>query len=581
MDSKWKNIAASLGKSGFVNVPSPISSPLSANRYNADPADGWFFGKLKTKRGGVSVYLSVSDLSFQRPPSIWMPQRPAWLKGWRPHLINCGIPLVGEWVCYSDHERYQLLPHQPSRALLRVIEDAEITLDRIADPVTVIEDSKREIALLWHESPYLIYTDVEPGDEPEICRVGVINYADTIYYLVSQDPVRLAIKLSLPGPVPIKHHAIIFPEKTTPLYLTSEGPPTTLKEIREWLKETSPALHDEWRRVLLSQDMFKKPLSMHFFRTAGQVIGFHIPKEAGLSGIVGQRLIKKFIDQSLFKTPPAITRLSATRLDDTYLIRRNLSPEMPDLRGLKILLIGCGAIGGYLSWSLVQLGAGINSKTENGSLTLCDPQRLTSQNIGRHFLGMNFLGEFKAVALQTELISRRPAIQIEAMPKDFSSIESRIQEFDVIINASGYESFGRHISGLLRKNTWYSKRRALLHSWIEGRGGATRALLEDSVKSACFDCMWEYPINQEPRLRHPAYSDNVHNAHATDGYATMTPFAVSASLAATSLAVDMLLAWRASKPSPRFRSRSVEGEGIKGSLALDLKPHSHCPSCST
>ncbi|MDQ9172054.1 ThiF family adenylyltransferase [Oxalobacteraceae bacterium R-40] len=581
MDPKWKNIVDSLGKSGFVNVPSPIHSALSANRYDANPADGWFYGKLKAKKGSVFVYLSVPDLSFQRPPSVWMPQRPPWLKGWRPHLLNCGIPLVGEWVCYSDHERYQLLPHEPSRALLRVIEDAEITLDRIADPVTVIEDSKREMALLWNESSYLIYIDVEPSDKLEICRVGVIDHGGSVYYLISQDPHRLATKLGLPAVVPIKHHAIIFPEQTKQLYLTSAGPPRTLKDIREWLMTTNPDLHDEWRRVLLSQDMFRKPLALHFFRTAGQVIGFYIPKEVGLSSVSGQRLVKRFIDQSLFKSPPTITRLSAIRLDDMYLIRRNLAPEMPDLRGLKILLIGCGTIGGYLSWSLVQLGAGINTKSTNGLLTLCDPQKLTSQNIGRHFLGMNYLGQFKATALRNEIMNRRHGVSIDAVPNNFSHIEARIRDFDVIINASGYESFGRYITGLLRKENWFSKSRALLHSWVEGRGGVTRSLLEDSTKSACFDCMWEYPINQEPRLRHPAYSDHSHNAHATDGYATMTPFVVSASMAASSLAVDALLAWRAGNPSPRFRSRSVEGEGIKASLAMDLKRHIHCPSCST
>jgi molybdopterin/thiamine biosynthesis adenylyltransferase len=581
MDAKWKTISGVLGAEGFVYVHSPIGDAISASRYTADPSDGWFFGTLQAQRGAISVYLSVPDLSFQRPPSVWLPQRPPWLLGWRPHLIQCDHPLLGEWLCYSDHEQFQLLPHQPARALLRVLADAKVTLNRIADPVTVIEDSQRELALLWDRSPYRIHIDVEPSDENEICRVGVVTQPSRTDYLVSHDPIKLAAKLGISGAVPIPYYAMVFPEPTEPLYLTSDGPPQTLKDIREWLQQVSPELHGKWRTVLKSTEQYKMPLYLHFFRSGGQAIGFHIPPEAKLRSVNGGREIKRFIERALFKNTLPITRLSATRLDDTYLIRRNLAPEMSDLRGLKILVIGCGTIGGYLSWSLVQLGAGLDFEERKGTLCLCDSQILTSQNIGRHFLGMNYLGEFKATALKTELSAKRPGAAIVDIRDHFASIENRIDEYDVVINATGYESFGRYISILLRRQNWFTHNRALLHTWIEGRGGVTRALLEDSLKAACFDCMWDFSVNQEPRLRYAAYADAALSAHSTDGYATMTPFAVSASLAAVSLAVDLILAWRSGRPSPKFRSRSTEGDRIKPSVSIDLSPHRHCPSCST
>jgi hypothetical protein len=135
-----------------------------------------------------------------------------------------------------------------------------------------------------------------------------------------------------------------------------------------------------------------------------------------------------------------------------------------------------------LAWSLVQLGAGIVSKNPGSVLALCDSQRLTSENVGRHFLGMNYIGQYKSTSLRTELMLRRPGISIEDIPKYFSEVESRLGEFDLIINASGYESFGRHISKLVRQLNWFSQPRALLHIWVEGRGGVTRSHLKIVIR---------------------------------------------------------------------------------------------------
>lgn len=578
MMAMWNEITEVLRGCGLVKVHSPVTQAVAAERYQAAPSDGWYFGTLQTKRGALNVYLSVPDLDFVRPPAIWLPERPTWLRGWRPHLLACTPPLY-EWVCYSDHEKYQLLPHEPARALLRVLEDTVTTFDRIADPHTVIEDSRREIALLWDSRSHRIYIDVEPEAQPVICPVGLVDHAGAVCYLVSKNPSLLAKKLQIADPVPIRHQAIVFPESDASLYLTAAGPPSDLAQIRLWLKETSPVTYRQWHAAMTGKAQFDKAIGLHFFRTANQVIGFHMPSTLPWRTVKGRRLQQKFVNRLLHTQPAEISRLSALRLDDTFLIRRNLAPETQDLRGMKVLLVGCGAVGGYLAASLLQLGAGIDS-TSIGQLTLCDPQVLSSENIGRHMLGLAYLGQKKVTALSAELQLRRPGVRIEPVDASFHALVSRLDDFDIIINAAGSEAVGRYMSRTLRQLQWHRRSRVLLHSWIEGRGGVARSLVEDSARAACFDCMWQYSVNKEPRMRHEAYSEPHWNEPVADGYATMTPFAVSASLSATALAVDALLAWRINSPTPRFRSRSVESHGVKPAMSLDLKPMTNCPSCS-
>src|SRR5690606_27551117 len=86
------------------------------------------------------------------------------------------------------------------------------------------------------------------------------------------------------------------------------------------------------------------------------------------------------------------------RLDDRYIVSRNI-PGQETLSGKRILLIGCGTIGGYLADMIVKAGAGAGG----GELRLADNQPLAAGNIGRHRLGMNRLDINKAEGLVAEI----------------------------------------------------------------------------------------------------------------------------------------------------------------------------------
>lgn len=597
---------------GFVRTQRPaFLKALSPDEVQGVRQDLWFFGNIKAARGAVPAYLYVSDLSFVIPPAVLIPERPAWLAGWRPHLRELGSTGVEE-LCFSDHEKFQLLAHAPGPALLRVIEDARQTLDRIAEPASVLEDSKRELHRLWQPAHAAaeIYLDVPFSEHPVQCKsLLYTSPADGRQLFVGQDPPALARKLGVHSQLIASHDAMVYPSQIHEnLYLTSMGPPGNLLAFANWLKQVSPAAYALWHAQMQSSANYKSGVAYHFFASGTQFLGYFVDLPKTVRRVHSAKEIRAFLGTNVYQNPLPIRRLSAQRMDEDYLVRRNLESEVPDLRGLQVLLVGAGAIGGFIAQNLLQLGAGgscapkrvavetakilnqagkksaarsLPLPVENGGiLHICDRDLLSGGNVGRHVLGTQDVGKLKAEALCAHLKRLRPGVSVRPIATEFQSLESELERYDVIIDATGYETFGRYISKTVRAAGWLKPPHFLLHVWLEGRGGVVRCLAQDEASCACYDCMWNYTAGIEPRPRHPAYSDAKWNAHGDDGYATMTPFTVSAPMAAAALATDALMSWRAGNAAPRFRSRSSEGEGIHPSVAKNLSRAKICPGCS-
>lgn len=86
-----------------------------------------------------------------------------------------------------------------------------------------------------------------------------------------------------------------------------------------------------------------------------------------------------------------ITPILIDRIDKQYLMTR--SNEVSNiLADKKVLLIGCGSLGGYIANELVK--AGIEK------MMLLDADHLYENNVFRHLLGLEYVGQYKCVALQ-------------------------------------------------------------------------------------------------------------------------------------------------------------------------------------
>ncbi|WP_170064754.1 ThiF family adenylyltransferase [Neisseria iguanae] len=87
------------------------------------------------------------------------------------------------------------------------------------------------------------------------------------------------------------------------------------------------------------------------------------------------------------------------QLDFKKSVLRYLPAQSPQgLLNKKVLLVGLGAIGGYMADALTKIGAGIES-----DFVLVDKDQFLAENVSRHLLGLLYCGQFKASAIKQHL----------------------------------------------------------------------------------------------------------------------------------------------------------------------------------
>ena len=174
-----------------------------------------------------------------------------------------------------------------------------------------------------------------------------------------------------------------------------------------------------------------------------------------------------------------VRHVAVHRLDPDYLL-----PRGGGARGLLesiVIVVGVGSVGGAATELLASAGV--------GQLHLVDPDKLTPENIHRHVLGMDRIGEFKATALANQLARRFPDQTFSAQDLEFESIlpsgAKMVESADCILFATGDHTFE------LRMNQVLGERWLRVHTWVEplGLGGHVLTCGGKAV-SGCLRCLY-------------------------------------------------------------------------------------------
>jgi molybdopterin/thiamine biosynthesis adenylyltransferase len=272
---------------------------------------------------------------------------------------------------------------------------------------------------------------------------------------------------------------------------------------------------------------------------------------------------KPSLREILYRLP--VHRISVCRIDDQYLAERNL-PGSKTLAGLKVGLVGCGTIGGYLAEMLAKAGAG----TLGGTLTLVDMGSLEPGNLGRHRLGFNALTKKKAEAICDELKRVAPGIDAVAVVGDVK--DANLGPLDLLIDATGEQ-------GLTDWLTWqYADQVPFLSTWVEGAGAAVRALMKAKPELACARCVSQPSLKDQYRV-FDVPPEVMMKGHGCEGL--YVPFPAAASVQAAALAMEMVQAWLDGAESPSFRTRVLDQQ--RKAHFKDSSPHRYegCPACAT
>ncbi|MFB9995014.1 ThiF family adenylyltransferase, partial [Deinococcus oregonensis] len=277
----------------------------------------------------------------------------------------------------------------------------------------------------------------------------------------------------------------------TALYLPLQSSPRLLPPHPQhpW---SAASLRDLVRTHLSAADLIeldrlleKRPSSRDLIllgipRPSGVGIGARATVAVRLSGMRGGHALKTTSSM----TGVRLELQSVTRLDRAFILQRGGSNDQLGLA--RVLLLGCGALGGHLA--LMLAAAGI------GHLTLVDHDTFSYDNSFRHALGRRFVGRRKVEGLAHALRGRYPYVHVIPTHGRTTSLVHQghldLGNFDLIIDATGSATHHLSLGTVLSARTTHPP--ALL-SWLEvlGLGGHTATVFQG--QPGCPRCLYSDP----------------------------------------------------------------------------------------
>jgi len=541
-----------------ADVSAAVISAFKARGFTylkRSPSGGFLLrGPLETSEGTHECIVGIPP-NFDRPPSIALVRVPDALKPIAPHIASSGS------ICYLSRQSIALNIFDPVGQMLGCLNRAEKVLGQLLRN-ELVDDLAEEFFAYWGNDTYHCYFDFRVGRHQKLQAVVDLKYLDDIIVVFVTDDVERTFEKSktLGYQVGRAAHPVerIF-TKVEPRPLQQSWPPATLGDLVQWQSiQDSRAARKIVECVAQAAErnadfltvMIESPKFFYAFLVFLR-LGGDTPTKAELR--------RKNV---LYKS--SVIPLRGWRIDESYIVKRNV-PGMKTLEHKKIVVVGCGTIGGYLAEMLVKAGAGAG----DGELTLVDSDILTASNLGRHRLGFPSIEQNKAIALRDELSRSMPDARIRSVSMDVRKVN--LAKTDLIVDATGEQTVSDYLAA---SHTGIAQ----LNVWIEGPGVAARALIRRTTQEACIQCLTQL-------VRQGEYASTVEDmpkVYAGQGCESeYVPFPASVSMQAACLATEMVMDWAAGKEAPALRTQVVDRTFTKSTPDCTPSKLGDCPACST
>jgi len=194
----------------------------------------------------------------------------------------------------------------------------------------------------------------------------------------------------------------------------------------------------------------------------------HIPKAV---------IIKKYLGAV------KVTRSKVHRADHNWVHGRDQDKRQTILKEARVLVLGCGAVGGGVARLLAQ--SGVHNQM------LIDHQLFDWPNVSRHVLGAPAVQKNKAIALAETLRRDFPHLTgIEGRKITFglaaTSLIDELPTFDLVISATGEWGVDMLLNDLQQSRTDIPP---IIYAWLEARATAAHVLfIPQSADGACLRC---------------------------------------------------------------------------------------------
>lgn len=186
-------------------------------------------------------------------------------------------------------------------------------------------------------------------------------------------------------------------------------------------------------------------------------------------------------DKYSLKNVERLQPLAVHRADKKHLMIRTLSEISVDKK--KILIVGCGSIGGHLVSELAKSGF--------EDITIVDDDVLTEENIFRHVLGMEYVSKYKCDALAEYIRKNIPDVSIRPLVAKFEDAvldgDINLEDYDMIISATGSHNLNRWINSYI----WEHKVGIpVVYAWNEVYGIGNHVAYFKYKNDGCFECLF-------------------------------------------------------------------------------------------
>ena len=279
---------------------------------------------------------------------------------------------------------------------------------------------------------------------------------------------------------------------------------------------------------------------------------------------ISKRKRGKITKSPLLDKKVVFSPIKIDRYDKKYLVSRGGDGTILDNK--RVLLIGCGSVGGHIALELARSGI--------SSITLVDKETLSKENIYRHVLGFNYCDQAKSKALKSEIEKKIPHIKITSIEDSIENVLGNenfvISQWDLVIVALGDPTIELYLNKVFHKE---EKMPPFIFTWLEAYGIGGHALLSNNNTSGCFQCLYR-DINEINVLYNLAsFAKEKQNfAKSLSGCGgEYTPYSSIATnktaIIATELAIDLLL--EKEKDNPLI---SWKGDSFNFTKKYELSP---------
>lgn len=212
---------------------------------------------------------------------------------------------------------------------------------------------------------------------------------------------------------------------------------------------------------------------------------FNINQPNNCTNIFGV-IIKKFYIEKLseeikIQSTVELIPCWVIRCDKEFLLNRG--GGLLDIYNKRVLVIGCGSIGGYLINEI--------AKTGINNIDIVDKDLLKEENIYRHLLGMEYVNSYKSKALVDYIKKNIPNVNINSVE---DSIEDAIydrsislSEYDLIISAVGNHNVNRWINEYVHTNKIEVP---VIYLWNEVLGIGNHVAFISIDNEGCYECFF-------------------------------------------------------------------------------------------